>query len=130
MVMLYLSPAWTFGRRYSRLAVGMSAATVEGVFGRRPDYVCKYRVGTLAYYRRGATGDEHPDLTKLPSEVAAARDIPFLYGSGQLLFDASGRLAAYTINGEADNVVTSEGSFAGSHLGNLDDAVLARIASR
>lgn len=119
--LLYHSPGWRFSRSYSRLEFGMSKDDVRALFGRDPDFDCRYKSYEIWYYRAPGFFADKFDNVKLSrgATVPSLRDLPDVYDHVQLAFDAQGRLHAYTWIGESYTVQSKNGSACGSHLAKL-----------
>jgi hypothetical protein len=96
---LHNTPGHVFFRQYNQLKPGMTHGQVQGIFGRAPDYVCRFSGGQIIYYSRGHITDRKPDPKLLPASVNVASQIPYVYGSGQFLFTSKGLLSAFTVCG-------------------------------
>lgn len=83
-----------------------------------PDGIVEIGGCSVWYYSRGIIGDRHIS-TDYPREIKSPKELPWVYGNYQLLFDAEGSLQAYTCNGEEIHIHTSSGNFQGSDLEDL-----------
>ncbi|OHE79046.1 MAG: hypothetical protein A2107_14305 [Verrucomicrobia bacterium GWF2_62_7] len=126
--LLYYSPGHVFFRQYNQLQPGMTFSQVQAVFGRSPDYVCGFNNGRIAYYARGCFPEKKLNPQLLPTSVQATNKIPYIYGSGQCLFNSHGVLSAYTCCGEELNIHTSKGGFHGSDLSQISNSMLNQLS--
>lgn len=119
------SPGNQFVRKYHQLKVGMANEDVNRFFGKSPEYSCTFKSYRICYYLAPSPfgGTRNPDLSHLPDgAVASASELPYIYAAVQVAFDADGKLAAFTRNGETHVIVTTGGEVPGSSLEQLDEA--------
>lgn len=124
---IYYHPGNIFYRKYQQVQVGMTLSQLHHLFARSPDYVCKFNGAQIVYYTRGGRFDKKPAPLVLPLAVQKAEQIPYLYGSGQFLFNSQGILVAYTCCGEELNVHTTQGNFSGGDIRVIGDPVLKEL---
>jgi len=91
------------------------------MFGREPDFECRYKSYEIWYYRSPCPFARDFDEVELErgAAVASLGDLPDVYDCVQLAFDSSGRLHAYTWIGESYTVQTNSRVVKGSHLSRL-----------
>ena len=119
--------AWTgvrarqFYARLDTLKLAMQQSDIEAAFRRPADYVCRVQSNTVLYLSRRDLFDGHP--ASVPNSVDSHKDLPWIYGAGQFLLNADGKLVAYSVIGEEVYVHTSEGDFSGSSIQVLEKSV-------
>jgi hypothetical protein len=123
---VYFAPGNEFQRAFCKLKLGMTKSETDAVFGKIPEYECRFRSYRVRYYRRPLIYGHRPKRVEgdnlPPRDVAnTISEIPYIYASAQLLFDAEDRLVAFTQNGETDTIETSHGRLIGDRLDRLDN---------
>ncbi|MFO7901875.1 MAG: hypothetical protein R6U98_04380 [Pirellulaceae bacterium] len=99
----------------------MTQDDVREVFGRGPDFDCRYKSSQIWYYRAPGffAGDfEDVELSR-GATVQSLDDLPDVYDHVQLAFGTQGNLHAYTWIGESYTVESKNGSVGGSHFAKL-----------
>ena len=129
---LFDPAARDFRRNYEQLRPGMTFSQVQNVFGRSPEYTCKYKDAKFVYYLP-PTGSlqfikgKKPNLKTLPASVQTTKQIPYIYESAQLAFNSKGILSAYTLCGDELNIHTSKGNYRGNFVPHLNAAVIKQL---
>lgn len=120
-VALYLAaqPGMQFADQYYGLEVGMSEDNVLALFGRPPDYACVFKESRIVYYSRGSINKRLPG--EAPEVAPYVGAIPWIAGAVQILLDKTGRVTAFTWNGEEQFIHCAEGDWAGASLSLLDE---------
>ena len=79
--LLYNSPGWRFSRSYSRLQLGMTQDDVRELFGRHPDFDCRYTSFEVWYYRCPGffTGNLDDVELNRGATVQSLDDLPDIY---------------------------------------------------
>jgi outer membrane protein assembly factor BamE (lipoprotein component of BamABCDE complex) len=116
--LLYNSPGWRFGRSYRQLQLGMTQSEVRTLFGRSPDFDCRFQSSEIWYYRSPgifSSGWEGVELDR-GGTAQTLDELPVVYDHVQLAFDAEGVLHAYTWIGETYTVESKKGPVSGSRF--------------
>ena len=99
----------------------MTQDDVRELFGRHPEFDCRYTSFEIWYYRSPGffTGDLDDVELNRGATVQSLDDLPDVYDHVQLAFDSQGALHAYTWIGESYTVESKNGSVRGSHFAKL-----------
>ena len=107
-------------RRYDRLELGISFTKVEETMG-EADFTCFFNNKKIMYYCDPINPFAHnpPEDIKNYSHICKIGDIPDIYGAIQIMIGKSGKVEAYTWNGEALMIYTIHG--------NVNDATFKKL---
>jgi len=99
----------------------MTQSDVRELFGRRPDFDCRYTSFEIWYCRAPGffTGSLDGVGLDRGATVQSLDDLPDIYDHVQLAFDRQGALHAYTWIGESYTVESKNSSVRGSHFTKL-----------
>jgi hypothetical protein len=133
---------WAFPRAYHEVKIGQSEAQVRAIFGREPDYSCRYKQCNILYYVRrhlvqhdvfhvhgapqvrreeGRSVPMKPE--DLPHSVNSRDDLPWVYDAAVFVFGPEDALRAFTWLGEEDQTHTVLGDVAGDDFTCMDEAI-------
>ena len=120
-VALYLAaqPDVQFADHYYALEVGMGEDDVLALFGRPPDYACVFKESKIVYFSREPINKRLPG--EAPDVASYEAAIPWIAGAVQILLDKTGRVKAFTWNGEEQFIHSTDGDWAGASLSLLDE---------
>jgi hypothetical protein len=106
---------------YNLLQLGMTQDDVRKLFWQTPDFDCRFKSSQIWYYGRKYSFSSNPDDLEIErgAMVQSLDEIPWIYGHVQLAFDSTGRLHAYTWNGEFSTVESISGSVKGTDISIL-----------
>jgi hypothetical protein len=110
-------------RAHTKLKLGMSVSEVREVVGREPDCIVRV-LRSRAWLFGGAYG-----IDPCPQSVDAPSDLPRAYNSIQVLIGPSGRVTAFTLDGESC-VLSAKGAAKGQSMAELPLGVAIRPCGR
>lgn len=122
----YRPPA-VFYRRYQAIKLDMTSTEVENLFKHSFDLTCTFRECTVGYISRGSLEAHDPAERNSGAPIESVDQIPWFYDNAQFLFDAQGKLVAYTWNGEELHVHTTIGEIEGTSLSQLTEEQWKKI---
>ncbi len=113
--------AGTQYRRYDRLELEVPFAQVMQSMG-EADFTCFYNDKMIVYYCDPTNPFAHnpPKDMANYSKINNIKEIPDIYGAIQIMIGASGKVEAYTWNGEALKIYTIHGNVKNATFQNLD----------